>query len=80
MDVLVADITQEDPARRPTMPEVVKHFDQIRSPLREGTLRRRLAGRQEGAVSRLFFDIKHAVVLAGYIMRRLLAVPRPKAR
>ncbi|OCH88105.1 hypothetical protein OBBRIDRAFT_735113 [Obba rivulosa] len=80
MDVLIANMTEADPAKRPTMLEVEKRFEVIRSALTSRTLRRRLVGREEHAMSRLFFDTKHFIISAGYIVRRLPAVPRPVAR
>jgi len=77
MDALVADMTQVDPAGRPTMLEVVTRFEQICHSLSSRSLRRRLVNRDEGAISRLFRDLRHAIVSAGYIMRRLSPMPRP---
>lgn len=78
MDALVAEMTQTDPLKRPTMSEVVERFNKIRLGLSSGVLRRRIVSKEEGTMSRVFLNVKHALVSVGYMARRLNPVPEPK--
>lgn len=77
MNDLVADMTQVDPNCRPAMSDVVTRFQEISSGLSPMLLRSRLPSREENVVTRLLCDVKHTIFTAGYILRRVPAVPRP---
>jgi len=78
MNALVTDMTRSDPTGRPTMSAVVERFERICMELSSRDLRRRLRSREEGAVSRFFSDVKHAIVSVGYMVRRLPPIPEPR--
>jgi len=79
LNALVNDMTETDPASRPTMSDATMRFEQIYSGLSSRSLRGRLVKREEGAISRLFLDFAHFIVSAGYIIRRLPPIPHPPA-
>ncbi|EMD33660.1 hypothetical protein CERSUDRAFT_107977 [Gelatoporia subvermispora B] len=77
MEKLIEDMTQSDPAKRPTMTEVITRYDQLLDGLNRRKLRERLVHREENAVARLYKDVKHTIITAGYVMRQLPPLPRP---
>ena len=54
---LVADMTQDDPLKRPTMAEAVERFAKLRSRLWQCTLRSRLVRRYEFFIWRQLNDM-----------------------
>ena len=79
MNSLVEDMTRDDPSKRPKMTEVVARYEQVQSDITTRTLRRRIVDRDESSATRLFREIKHAFVSAGYMLRRLPPLPTPRS-
>jgi len=75
MEELVADMTQEDPTKRPTMEVVVARFDKIQRSLSEWTLRTRAARRKENLIIGFFRSSRHAVLQTRHRFRGTPAVP-----
>ena len=69
-------MTQETPADRPTIDEVVARWQAIRSTLSMKALRMRLVGREEDDVSRLYKGFVHAFRTVSYILRSIPPVPK----
>jgi hypothetical protein len=72
---LVADMCQDDPAKRPTMSEVVTRFDEIVQGLSTWKLRSRVVGVGDFAIASFFRDIPHWVRRLRYIASRVPAIP-----
>ena len=77
MRSLVDDMVQDDPAKRPTMDEVVQRFDKIRASLSWWTLRRRLVPLDED--SPVLATIRHLFRTAIDTLAFRSALPTPKA-
>jgi len=75
MQSLVADMVQDDPSKRPTIHEVVAHFDNIRNSLYWWTLRSRLVPINEHPIERFFRSIAHSVRTVIHILTFRKAVP-----
>jgi serine/threonine protein kinase len=56
---LVNDMTNDDPALRPNMDEIVRRFDEIRQTLKNGKLRSRVAGRYDDVITDLMEGVPH---------------------
>ncbi|EGN93995.1 hypothetical protein SERLA73DRAFT_115488 [Serpula lacrymans var. lacrymans S7.3] len=77
MEPLVKDMVQTDPAKRPTMDEVVARFDQILKQLSSWKLRSRVVDKEDGNITGLYRGVTHWTRRIGYIIRRLPAIPTP---
>ncbi|THH31343.1 hypothetical protein EUX98_g2857 [Antrodiella citrinella] len=80
LESLVRDMTEEDPAARPTMQGVVKMFEHIRAALSRPTLRSRLIRKNEADRSflvRISRQVQHAFRTMEYKMRGLDPIPTP---
>lgn len=78
MKPLVADMTQDDPTKRPTMDEVVARFEEILRSLSSWTLRSRVAiGPHEYAIVGCYHAVPHWIRRIKYIFRRYPALPSP---
>jgi len=77
MEPLIADMTQEDPKKRPTAQEVVSRFAEIRRGLRIWKLRSRVVRRDEIWAMRVLRSGRHLCRTAGYILARKAAIPEP---
>ncbi|KAJ6538850.1 kinase-like domain-containing protein [Mycena vulgaris] len=75
MDGLVADMTNEDPAKRPTMADVVGRFSRIKAGLSQWKLRSRYAEEGENILVGIFRSTAHWVHQARYVVGRVPAVP-----
>ncbi|KAJ7140484.1 hypothetical protein C8R43DRAFT_588230 [Mycena crocata] len=73
MKALADDMTAEDPAKRPTMDEVIERFAVIRNSLSSWKLRSRVV-KASGWPS-LSRPLKHWLLRIGYILRRVPAIP-----
>ena len=78
MKVLIADMVQEDPTKRPTMDEVVARFSEIRNKLRTWKLRSRLVRKKEILPVKVWRTVGHWYRTAGYVLSRKAAIPDPK--
>jgi hypothetical protein len=72
---LVADMCQDDPAKRPSMSEVVTRFDEIVQGLSTWKLRSRVVSVGEFAIASFIRDIPHWVRRLRYIASRVPAIP-----
>jgi len=77
MEPLIADMTQEDPKKRPTAPEVVSRFAEIRRSLNIWKLRSRVVHRDEIWPMRVLQSGRHLCRTAAYILARRAAIPEP---
>jgi hypothetical protein len=78
MNVLIADMVQEDPMKRPTMDEVVTRFSGIKNKLRTRKLRSRLARKKEMWLVKVWRTVGHWYRTVGYVLSRKAAIPDPK--
>ncbi|KIJ07482.1 hypothetical protein PAXINDRAFT_173469 [Paxillus involutus ATCC 200175] len=79
MQPLVADMIQADPAKRPTMDEVVARFDSIRRGLSAWKLRSRVVDKDEDVFERLTRTISHWTRRIGFVARGVPAIPAPRS-
>jgi hypothetical protein len=77
MEALVTDMVQNDPAKRPTMDEVVTRFSEIRSKLSTWKLRSRPARKIELWPLTAWRTVRHWSRTAGYVLGRKAAIPEP---
>lgn len=77
MRPLVDDMVQEEPAKRPTVDDVVVRFDILMGSLSSWRLRGRLPPRNELWLFRAFRAIAHAFRTVYYILTFRPALPRP---
>jgi hypothetical protein len=75
---LIADMTQEDPAKRPTMNEVVTRFSEIKGKLSTWKLRSRMARNNEIWPVAAWRTVGHWYRTVGYVLARKAALPEPK--
>lgn len=79
MQHLVADMVQDDPAKRPPIEEVETRFEESVSTLSHWKLRSRLVGKREDLLLRGIYGIGHIVRTAKYLIKRLPPVPSPSS-
>lgn len=72
---LLQDMCQDDPAKRPTMDEVVLRFTEIMKGLSSWKLRTRLADVREPYLDHFFRSTTHWTRQIGRITRGIPAVP-----
>ncbi|KZT10924.1 uncharacterized protein LAESUDRAFT_644190 [Laetiporus sulphureus 93-53] len=77
MEKLIEDMVQDDPAKRPTIDDVVSRFDEIRNSLKRSTLRSRLVAKNEDVIIRVLMGLQHAFRTTSFVVRRLPAIPTP---
>ncbi|KAJ7147612.1 hypothetical protein C8R43DRAFT_889589 [Mycena crocata] len=77
MQPLVADMTAEDPSKRPTINAVVDRFDEVRRALSAWKLRSRPIPLKESRWATLYHAIPHWYRRIGYILRGIPPVPVP---
>ncbi|EGN94300.1 hypothetical protein SERLA73DRAFT_188100 [Serpula lacrymans var. lacrymans S7.3] len=77
MEPLVKDMVQDDPAKRPTMDEVVGRFDHILQNISSWKLRSRVIDKEDGNFTGLYRDVTHWTRRINYIVRRVSAIPTP---
>ncbi|KAJ7658010.1 kinase-like domain-containing protein [Mycena rosella] len=77
MDKLVADMTNEDPTKRPRMDDVLDRFNKITAGLSQWTLRSRLAEERENTLIGIFKSTAHWVRQLRFVINRIPAVPSP---
>ena len=78
MNVLIADMVQEDPKKRPTMDEVVARFSEIKNKLSVWKLRSRLIHKKEILPVKVWRTVGHWYRTVGYVLTRKAAIPEPK--
>jgi hypothetical protein len=77
IEPLVADMVQDDPAKRPNMDEVVAEFEVIRRGLSTSTLRSRVVERDEDIIVSFSRNVAAWIRRIKYIIRRVSPVPSP---
>ena len=77
MKSLVADMTLDDPTKRPTAQEVVSCFEGIRRGLRFWKLQSQIVRRQEILPVTVWRSSKHLYRTVHYILAKKAAVPEP---
>jgi len=77
MEPLIADMTQDNPCKRPNIDEVVTRFETIRKGLTPLKLRSRIVDKQEGMLGDAVRTVLHWARQLGYIARQLPAIPHP---
>jgi len=77
MEPLVADMTDKDPTKRPTMDVVVSRFDKIRQSLSDWKLRSRAVKKKEPGIVGLYRSVLHSFQLVVYLLKRTSPVPEP---
>jgi hypothetical protein len=75
MNDLVNDMVQDDPAKRPSMDEVVRRFEDIRQRLSGYKLRSRVARRKDGTLKNIYRSVSHIGQLVRYSLSGLPAIP-----
>ena len=75
MALLVEDMVQTDPAKRPTMDEVLKRFNEICSQLGSWKLRSRLVYNDRTGIIGFYHTTVHWVHRIGYVLGRVPAIP-----
>lgn len=73
MEGLVKDMVQDDPAKRPTIDEVIVRFNAICKKLGPMRLRARIGRRKESFG--VFRDVGHVFKIARYILQGAPAIP-----
>lgn len=77
LDELIEDMTEEAPARRPTMDDVVRRFNAIRRNLKDSKLNSRVVGKYDDVVTDLVEGVPHIAKRAAQtIVRRSPPPPR----
>ncbi|KIK55652.1 hypothetical protein GYMLUDRAFT_248470 [Collybiopsis luxurians FD-317 M1] len=72
---LIADMTHDDPTKRPTMDEVVRHFEEIRKGLSWWKLRSRISAKTVLILFHRLYSPIHRLIQLSYIVRRIPAIP-----
>ena len=78
MNELITEMVQEDPAKRPTMDEVVACFSEIKNKLNTWKLRSRLISKKEILPIKLWRAVGHCYRTVGYVLAYKAAIPEPK--
>ncbi|KAJ7141184.1 kinase-like domain-containing protein [Mycena epipterygia] len=77
MEPLVADMTHEDPTKRPSMDDVVRRFSEIKVGLSQWKLRSRFAEAEENILVNIFKSTAHWANQLRLVARQIPAVPSP---
>ena len=80
MEPLIADMTEKDPTKRPTMEVVVSRFDGIRQSLSNWKLRSRAVKKKELGIVGLYRSVVHSFQLVCYVLKRTPPVPNHLGR
>ncbi|KAF5366345.1 hypothetical protein D9757_011467 [Collybiopsis confluens] len=72
---LISDMTHDDPAKRPTMSQVVTRFEKIRKGLWWWKLRSRVSDKNVPLLLHWLYSPIHWAVQLSYIVRRIPAIP-----
>jgi hypothetical protein len=77
LEKLVTGMVQSDPAKRPTMEQVVARFDEICGRLSSWKLRSRVVRRKDSYLLGFFRGVVHWNRRIGFVIRRIPALPSP---
>lgn len=75
LESLAADMTNSDPAKRPTMEEVVARYSEIREGLSSWKLRQRVVRCDEFFLARWYRNTHHWGKTLGYVIKRIPPIP-----
>ncbi|KAG2135813.1 hypothetical protein DEU56DRAFT_737574 [Suillus clintonianus] len=75
MKELIDDMVQDDPAKRPSMDEVVSRYEVISKGLSTWKLRSRVKSVNENSLTAIFRGVVHWSLHLQYLLRRLPAIP-----
>jgi len=75
LEPLVADMTQEDPKKRPTVDEALARFDSIREGLSTGKLRSRVTPRNDSPFQGVFRSLAYWTRRISYTLRGVPPIP-----
>ena len=75
MDDLVASMTQENPAARPSIEDVLQEFSRIQASLSKGKLRAATTSKNTPKVLGIFRQARQSVRTVRYIVSRRPAIP-----
>ncbi|KAF5376396.1 hypothetical protein D9757_008690 [Collybiopsis confluens] len=75
LEELIADMTQDDPTKRPRMSEVVSRFAEIRKSLSWWKLRSRVSNKRIPLIFHRLYSPFHWIKQLSYIIRRIPAIP-----
>ena len=75
MRELVDAMTDEDPAKRPTIEDVIEKFDEIRSSLSSVKLRSPIISKKEPTLFTIFRHARRLTRTLFYVIQRIPAVP-----
>ncbi|KAI0364340.1 kinase-like protein [Pilatotrama ljubarskyi] len=76
---LIGDMVQDDPAKRPTIDEVVERYDKLRASLSTRTLRSRIVHKKDSNIVGFLRTIRHVYRTIEYIVTRTPAIPTPRS-
>jgi hypothetical protein len=74
---LVNAMTDENPAKRPTIEEVVEKFDRIRSLLSTVKLRSTVTAKNDPTIFTMFRHARQLTRTVFYVIQRIPAIPKP---
>jgi len=77
MRELIDSMTDENPAERPTIEEVIEKFDKIRSSLSTVKLRSPIISKKDPTIFTLFRHARQLTRTLLYAIQRIPAVPTP---
>ena len=77
MRELVEAMTDENPANRPTIEEVIEKFDEIRRSLSTVKLRSTIIAKKDPIIFTLFRHARQLTRTVFYVIQRMPAVPVP---
>ena len=77
MKDLVDKMTREDPANRPHIEEVIRHFTSIRESLSNTKLRSAITSKKSNGIVRLVVQVRQLIRTVGYIASRKAPIPDP---
>ncbi|PPQ89423.1 hypothetical protein CVT25_002189 [Psilocybe cyanescens] len=78
MRPMINAMVHEDYTKRPTMTQIVCHFEDLVKDLSGFTLRSRFSRPQDGALAAVLYSIPHWMRKISYIVRRVPAIPTPQ--
>jgi hypothetical protein len=78
MELLVKDMVQDDPTKRPKMDEVVTRFREVKDKLSTWKLRSRIVRHDEIWPLAVYRSVGHWSRTLGYVLGRKAAIPEPK--
>ena len=77
MEDLIASMTQDDPAERPPIEDVLQEFSRIRASLRKRKLRSAVKSKNAPKVLGIIRQARQSVRTLRYVLSRRPAIPDP---